>query len=162
MDENEIIKILNYKIFDEMKSYLIKNLAENPERFVGLFRSTTPSLKLLQNLLQSREIRFGDALEEIIRAFISQMGFINLDRILIPEGKKKLDCDQYFSDVEKNVFYLIEQKVRDDHDSTKKSGQIENFEKKLKFLKDKHQHIVGIMYFIDPSHKKTKLIIKNL
>ena len=30
-----------------------------------------------------------------------------------------------------DVHYFVEQKVRDDHDSTKKRGQISNFEKKL-------------------------------
>ena len=63
MESSQIEEILNRHVFDEAKASLLKSIAKNPDRFVGIFRSTTPQLKLLQNLLQSREIRFGDAME---------------------------------------------------------------------------------------------------
>jgi hypothetical protein len=51
----------------------------------------------------------------------------------------------------------MEQKVRDDHDSTKKRGQIENFRKKLTYLRSIHgDALIGIMYFIDPSLHKNE------
>ncbi|HPD34071.1 MAG TPA: hypothetical protein P5545_05285 [Bacteroidota bacterium] len=47
--------------------------------------------------------------------------------------------------------------MRDDHDSTKKMGQIGNFEAKLNLLNNKHQNkLYGIMYFIDPELSKNK------
>ena len=94
--------------------------AKNPDRFVGVFRSTTPRLKLLQNLLQSREIRFGDAMEEIIAILLSEMGFVNQDKRFLTSEDDDLSADQYFCSSDKTRFYLMEQKVRDDHDSTKK------------------------------------------
>lgn len=157
MDQTEIFAILNKRVFNEEKPYLVKNIVANPERFVGVFRSTTPRLKLIQNLLQSREIRFGDALEEIIEKLLVDMGFIAFPREIQVSKSKKMSLDQYFSDSRQSHYYLIEQKVRDDHDSSKKRGQVDNFRAKLEFLKRHHgSALTGIMYFIDPSLTKNK------
>jgi len=59
--------ILNKQIFESSKSDLFEKLSKYPERYIGLFRST--KTKILQNLLQSNEIRFGDALEIIAGRF---------------------------------------------------------------------------------------------
>jgi len=75
MDQSKIIEVLNRHVFSQEKAALLQSIAKYPDRFVGVFRSTTPRLKLLQNLLQSREIRFGDALEEIIYWINSCNGF---------------------------------------------------------------------------------------
>lgn len=155
MDQHDIFAVLNRHVFATEKAFLIRNIAENPERFLGVFRSTTPRLKLIQNLLQSREIRFGDALEVIIRGLIESLGFTNLPRaIMLPNGKS-MDLDQYFTTQAQDRFYLVEQKVRDDHDSSKKTGQVDNFRRKLAYLKALHGNsLVGIFYFIDPSLTK--------
>jgi len=133
-------------------------LAKNPERFIGLFRPTKPGAKILQHLLQSHEIRFGNAMEEIICEFLKDWGYKILPKVIIPDlsnPKKKLDIDQYFTDGRR--YYFIEQKVRDDHDSSKKRGQIDNFETKLEFLYKKHgENLTGIMYFIDPDLTKNR------
>jgi hypothetical protein len=156
MDQSEIIEILNRHVFSQEKAALLQSIAKYPDRFVGVFRSTTPRLKLLQNLLQSREIRFGDALEEIITGLIPAMGFEPLVKRFQTENDD-LSCDQYFCTPDRTQYYLIEQKVRDDHDSTKKRGQIENFRKKLEYLKTLHgTSLSGIMYFIDPALHKNE------
>ena len=135
MDYDKFCSILNKHIFKEEKKELLKKLADRPERFVGLFRPTKPDAKIFQHLLQSHEIRFGDAMEEIISEFLKDWGFRILPKKVVPDPKnpkKSLDIDQYFTDG--STYYFIEQKVRDDHDSTKKRGQISNFEAKLEFL----------------------------
>ncbi|MCD6573722.1 MAG: restriction endonuclease [Thermoplasmata archaeon] len=158
MNYNKFCTILNKHIFEGEKKELLRKLAERPERFVGLFRPTKPGAKVLQHLLQSHEIRFGDAMEELISEFLKDWGFKVLPKIIIPDPsnpRKKLDIDQYFTD--NKMHFFIEQKVRDDHDSTKKRGQINNFETKLEFLYRKHgQNLIGIMYFIDPDLVKNK------
>jgi len=158
MNYNKFCTILNKHIFEGEKKELLRKLADRPERFVGLFRPTKPGAKILQHLLQSHEIRFGDAMEELISEFLKDWGFEVLPKIIIPDPanpRKKLDIDQYFTDGE--TYYFIEQKIRDDHDSTKKRGQISNFETKLEYLYRKHgQNLVGIMYFIDPDLVKNK------
>ena len=155
MEYQTAAEILNRHIFDGDKASLLRNIAERPERFTGLFRPTKPKAKILQNLLQSHEIRFGDAMEELIKAILRDLGFTILPtRALGGEGED-LSIDQYFSSGTR--YYFVEQKVRDDHDSTKKRGQIDNFESKLETLQKLHgPNLVGIMYFIDPDLMKNK------
>lgn len=135
---------------------LMKSLAKNNDRFVGLFRATKPKDKISQFLTQSGEIRFGDAMEEIIEKMLAYNGFETLSRNLVTHDGENLDIDQHFYDRKNNKYYFIEQKVRDDHDSTKKRGQVENFKKKHDLLKEKHGSVTGIMYFIDPGLVKNR------
>lgn len=156
MESRQLEEILNRHVFNEAKPTLLRSVAENPDRFVGVFRSTTPQLKLVQNLLQSREIRFGDAMEEVISALLQEIGFVILPKGFV-SGEDEMSCDHYFRDSEQNTFYLVEQKMRDDHDSSKKRGQLENFRNKVTYLKGIHgDALTGIMYFIDPSLEKNK------
>lgn len=64
--------------------------------------------------------------------------------------------DQLFSF--NNTIYMVEQKIRDDHDSTKKRGQFSNFLKKVEYLKSIYsdKKIISIMWFVDPSLIKNK------
>ena len=57
-----------------------------------------------------------------------------------------------------NKIFMLEQKMRDDHDSTKKRGQFENFMKKVNYLHDTYPNkfIVAGMWFVDPSLIKNK------
>ncbi|MBC7328133.1 restriction endonuclease [bacterium] len=155
MNYDKFCSILNRHIFEGEKKELLRRLAESPERFIGLFRPTKPKGKILQYLLQSHEIRMGDALEEIIGEILKDMGFSLLPKsIKVEENDEELQLDHYFTDGK--TFYFIEQKVRDDHDSSKKRGQMENFEKKLKILIKQHSCLMGIMFFIDPDLTKNK------
>jgi hypothetical protein len=148
-------EILNRHIFDGDKITLLRNIAERPERFTGLFRPTKPKAKILQNLLQSHEIRFGDAMEELIKAIIRDLGFTNLSPRTQGVDGEDLSIDQYFTN--ESRYYFVEQKVRDDHDSTKKRGQIDNFEKKLDTLQKLHgNNLIGVMHFIDPDLVKNR------
>jgi len=159
VDYQKAAQILNAHIFDGDKRSLIQKVAEHPERYVGLFRPTKPRAKLIQNLLQSHEIRFGDAIETLIREMLKDMGYrvFSGDNLKLRWKGKDLSLDQFFCDREEKHFYFVEQKVRDDHDSTKKRGQISNFEDKLEALYEKYgDKLVGVMYFIDPSLQKNK------
>jgi hypothetical protein len=74
MDYNRFKKTFNEIIFEKSKADLIEKIAENPSRYIGLFRPTKPKAKILQNLLQSHEIRFGDAFEKIIEEYLKIKG----------------------------------------------------------------------------------------
>ena len=155
MNYDKFCAILNKHIFEGEKKELLRRIAETPERFIGLFRPTKPGAKILQHLLQSHEIRMGDALEEIIEEILKSLGFKILSKNMVNESGETLSLDQYFTD--EKIYYFIEQKVRDDHDSTKKRGQISNFETKLEILHKEHgENLFGIMYFIDPDLSKNK------
>ena len=105
--------------------------------------------------LQSHEIKFGDALEELIEEILKDLGYSILPKSITTSNGEQLSLDQFFTDG-KN-YYFIEQKIRDDHDSTKKRDQIANFEAKLEELFKKYKdNLIGIMYFIDPDLAKNK------
>lgn len=155
MNYEKFCTILNKHIFEGEKKELLKKLADRPERFIGLFRPTKPGTKILQHLLQSHEIKFGDALEELVDEFIKEFGFEPLDKNIRGKDGQSLTLDQYFK--KNSIAYFVEQKVRDDHDSTKKRGQVANFEAKLEALYEIHgDSMIAVMYFIDPDLMKNK------
>lgn len=147
---------LNRKLFEDSYYDLIKKIADNPDRFIGIFRPTKPKTKLIQNITQSHEIRFGDALEFIFERYFEAEGFSLCQKRFVDSNDKELSIDQLFE--KDKVLYMIEQKVRDDHDSTKKVGQFENFENKYFALTQmyKQYEIIPIMWFIDDSLEKNK------
>ncbi len=126
-----------------------------------MFRPTKPKAKILQNLLQSNEIRFGDATQKLFEEYFLELGYKNLDKKIKLNNNEYLDLDQIWTD--NKYIYFMEQKIRDDHDSTKKRGQIKNFEKKIiELLKVyKENQIKSYMYFIDPSLIKNKNFYSN-
>jgi Holliday junction resolvase-like predicted endonuclease len=156
MEYNKFKQIFNETIFEKSKADLLEKIADNPSRYIGLFRPTKPKAKILQNLLQSHEIRFGDAFENVIEQYLVLGGCEVLQKRFMLKDGNVLDIDQCFKKGSK--VYFIEQKIRDDHDSTKKRGQIQNFEKKLNLLQSKYldNDIVGLFYFIDPSLNKNR------
>lgn len=136
---------------------LLKNVIDNPHRYTGIFRLSNAKTKLIQNVTQSREIKFGDFMEDIVTIYIEKMGYNNLNkRIGTDENGDSLNADQVF--LGGDTVYLIEQKIRDDHDSTKKRGQYANFKKKFSLLERLYpgNKINATMWFIDGSLVKNK------
>ena len=160
MEYEKFEMILNQKIFTDTKSKLIENIAGHPERYVGLFRPTKPKAKLFQNIFHSQESRFGDAFEEIINAYLEENGCTKECSNVSINNKMK-NIDLYFNKGDKT--FVVEQKIRDDHDSTKKQGQWDDFKVKLeKIIEQKSvDKTCGGIFFVDPSLKKIKHIMKN-
>lgn len=158
MQYSNFKKMLKKEVFGEDLNYqILKTVIENPQRYIGIFRVTSAKTKLIQNITQSCEIKFGDFIENILTEYLSDMGYKNLNKDLgKDEDGNSLSADQVFQHG-KNVV-LIEQKIRDDHDSTKKRGQYANFVKKIKKLKKMYPtvKIHGIMWFSDDLLKKNK------
>lgn len=149
-------QIFNETIFEKSKADLLEKIAVSPSRYIGLFRPTKPKAKILQNLLQSHEIRFGDAFEHTIEKYLQIKGCELLPKRFTNSIGDVLNIDQCFR--KDGKVYFIEQKVRDDHDSTKKRGQILNFEKKLDIMLSNYgeEELIGVIYFIDPDFVKNK------
>lgn len=140
-----------------MYSNLLETVIKNPTRYSGIFRLTNAKSKLVQNITQSQEIKFGDFLEDIVTIYLARTGFENIEKRLPGnEVFDELNVDQIFE--KDNIVHLVEQKIRDDHDSTKKRGQFENFLKKFKVLKATYpdKKIIGSMWFFDNSLKKNR------
>lgn len=153
------IEKLNSRIKSDDTFYyeLLKTVIAYPNRYTGIFRLSNAKTKLVQNVTQSREIKFGDFMEDIVTEYIGEMGYTNLNKSIgTDHDGNALSADQVF--IRGNTVYLVEQKIRDDHDSTKKRGQYENFQKKFTFLSEnypRHQ-VVATMWFIDDSLVKNK------
>lgn len=150
---------LNLKIRDGVDFYkeIITTIIKNPYRYAGLFRLSNAKTKLLQNITQSREIKFGDFMEDIVTDYLGLRGFHNLPKWLGTNADgDDLSADQMSE--KDGILYFVEQKIRDDHDSTKKRGQFENFEKKIRHIRTIYPQytLKAYMWFIDSSLKKNK------
>ncbi len=159
IDYNHFKSELEKTVYKNAKADLINKVATNPDRYVGIFRPTSPELKLIQNITQSHEISFGDFIEDIITEYLGHY-YVNLPKRAIYNNEDIL-FDQLFE--YDNTIFMIEQKMRDDHDSTKKRGQFENFVKKIEYLKEKYpnKHINAGMWFVDNSLTKNKRYYEN-
>ncbi len=156
---DRFIERLNNRIKSDASFFyeLLVTVVKNPNRYTGIFRLSNAKTKLIQNVTQSREIKFGDFMEEIVTEYIEKMGYINLNKSIGTDAEgNALSADQVFR--KQDTVYLIEQKIRDDHDSTKKRGQYENFRKKYTLLRSKYPdcNINATMWFIDDSLVKNK------
>ncbi|MBR1375252.1 MAG: hypothetical protein IJ566_04120 [Cardiobacteriaceae bacterium] len=160
MKYEEFKQKLNLQVFGEDVNYeILTTVIKNPNRYIGLFRVTNAKTKLIQNITQSCEIKFGDFIEDILTQYILDTGYHNLDKnIGVDENNDELNVDQLFKNNNENIIYIIEQKIRDDHDSTKKRGQYANFIKKIKLIKTKFKNhkIKATMWFSDDSLKKNR------
>ena len=136
---------------------LLENVIDNPSRYCGLFRLSNAKSKLIQNITQSREIKFGDIIEELTTYYISKLGYSNYNKNLGKDNNGDLlNVDQFFTDG--NKLFLTEMKIRDDHDSTKKRGQYQNFRKKVSLVRERYpgKHLDASMWFVDDSLVKNK------
>lgn len=146
----------NRIVFGSSKRDLLKKIAEYPDRYIGIFRPTKPKAKILQNLTQSNEIRFGDAFERIIRDYFEENEYERLNKNIELADSSWVVADQLIKFGDTTIF--VEQKIRDDHDSTKKRGQIDNFKKKVAALAGRYgkENLKCFFFFIDPKLQKNK------
>lgn len=142
---------------DDFYLSLLETIIKEPTRYCGLFRLSNAKTKLIQNVMQSREIKFGDIIEELTTQYLHLMGYQNLNKNIgaLPDGDI-LNLDQHFTDG--STIYIVEMKIRDDHDSTKKRGQYQNFHNKILLTRKNNidKHINASMWFVDDGLKKNK------
>ena len=129
----------------------IKGILKDFDRFSTNFQLLPFKEKLKQYYFTKINIKYGYALEEIVKRLIVENNGILLNGKISNE----YNCDLLFELNDK--IYLIEQKVRDDHDSSKKKGQVENYLVKVNYLKNKYgENIKTAFWFIDGNFKKNK------
>lgn len=115
----EFIQMFNEKMNNGKEFYLelLKKIIDNPNRYYSTFRIASFKQKLLQNLTQSQEIKFGDFVEYITTKYLEKIGYVNLNKNILKDEKGNFfKVDQIFIDNEENKLYFVEQKIRDDHD----------------------------------------------
>ena len=111
ISHSRFIEILSHHISnsDDFLDDLLKTVITNPNRYCGIFRLSDAKTKLIQNVTQSKEIKFGDFMEDIITEYLGLAGYQNMPKNI---GKNKerdeLNVDQLF--VLGKTLFLIEQK----------------------------------------------------
>ncbi|WP_027062894.1 HpyAIV family type II restriction enzyme [Mesoplasma seiffertii] len=154
----EVEDIINKEVFGNSFSIeTIVDIAKNYKRFFSEYRIVSFKNKLIQNKTQSIEIKFGYAMEKIVEFFLIENGFEKINnKFKDLDSNKDYAIDQFFQN--ENSIYIVEQKMRDDHDSSKKVGQFINFQSKVKYLSEYRTEKAkyAYIYFIDEQHKKNK------
>lgn len=132
---------------------ILKTINDNPYRFVGDYRIFSPKHKLVQCFSHSIEIKMGKLLEQYLKNCLEELGAVYLNR---RTENNKYEFDQFFK--YNDCIVLIEQKIRDDHDSTKKTGQINNYLNKKILLSEEYptNNFFSFMWFIDDNFTKNK------
>lgn len=152
MNKKKIEEIFN-KHFEGLGEYFNKKAIQNKEKsFDDFYYVPLPTKDLISGtIFNTCNIRYGDFLEEIINEFLIENGAI------IPlEDKRKGNYDLLFKI--DDILYVGEIKIRDNHDSTKKLGQISNLTEKALLQKEKNDNlkVIAIFFFIDPNEKKNR------
>lgn len=151
ISREECFAILDKHIKSDISQFWTNTLANTDiHRLTTQFMPFSFEDKLKQYYFTSQAVCFGNALEEIFHVFLEKNGAVFLDRHYVAQH----DCDQLFSYLDKVA--LIEQKVRDDHDSSKKKGQIENFNAKKTALRQDFNNFYCSSWFIDDGLRKNQ------
>lgn len=142
-------KWINSKIIDE---YILKKITENHEVLTSDFNILNPRENMLKSLNQSLEIKMGYILEDVMISLFKESKFKIYESKLITDFNEKLNVDAVIGN--KNLIYVIEFKKRDNHDSTKYRGQLDNLIKKTKEInfKYKNKKIISIIAFFDETY----------
>lgn len=168
--KKDIEAIFNKRIITSIIVNLINNYSKNSDKWFNKFTPPFSKETRIKGFLsQSSNIKFGDAWEEAVRLLLERKGYKHMSYTIdsskfIPDVKKK--SLQYDIHVEKDgIIYVGELKMRDNHDSTKKTGQLQDLHNKIivSYKKYSPQKIIGFELFLDPSLKANgKSILKEL
>jgi hypothetical protein len=164
---SDFAKVLSDTIDREALSRLLNSLCREPRRFTGVFRPSRSRQKLLLHLLQSKEICFGDAIEVVFASILEVSGYTALEKKLRftdeSDNVKSLECDLFFRSPTGGALLLVEQKMRDDHDSSKSRGQWTNFVQKVRVIREQYRdvHLYAVMHFVDPAFCKNKVLYQG-
>lgn len=169
INKKEYAQIINNHIYKNNYKKFIEKISDDPNFINGDFVPLTIREKMRYNRMHSTIIKFGDAMEEMLTEYIDKIFRDDKTYKKLPKKIKEKESltgkayniDQLFQ--LKNKVYLIEQKIGDGHDSTKKDGQFNNFENKYKEIKARYlgMEIVPIMWFMDDKIRKNETYYKQ-
>ena len=122
---------------------------------------------LFYSVTNSRQISHGTRSEAAIDNIVSsRLGFEVLDNTVWyakkgEEKPKKRKADHIWR-VKEGVIYVVEQKLKDNHDNTKKDGQTDDFNAKVKAVREEHpdERVIGVFWFVEDSEKPSEHTLK--
>lgn len=164
MEQERFDKLLDEVIQpNNMIPYIIQKMVEKPELLTGFKKINTFALRMYASFGQANNIKFGTILENYFQSYLKDLGWelLTRDYTLTKDeiNEYKNDSDKVNIDIVakyNNTIIFIEQKILDNHDSTKKIGQLRNFQEKASVLHREHPNndIYGFEWFIDDSQHK--------
>lgn len=151
MNVNQIEKVYENIVYGNTLKKLINTLATNPKRFISPFSPLKSEEEIRTFLGHSSKIKVGNAYEIILKMLFELIGYELIEKKFSVNNKTKV-IDQLFKYNDRFIF--IEQKMNDDHDSTKKEAIIKDFEEKIKHLIEKYgTNIRAYLYFVTDTVK---------
>lgn len=153
MEYSKFKEILDKHLIIDDKTTFVKSLVHTKDaamRLMSGFKITSLESRITSKYLTSIQIKLGDALEDVFKEYLKEKGVNFLPRNFVTDK----DCDQIFT--YNGITFLIEQKIRDDHDSSKKEGQITNYNIKKQTIAKKVNNYATCCWFIDPDFEKNK------
>lgn len=133
---------------ESLETGIFKKFLDKPAILLSDFSLFEGIQKITHSTLVSLDIKFGYFLEDLFNAILySKDGVKQLDRN-VKIDNKKFDYDSHFE--YKGVNYILEIKKRDNHDSTKWKGQLENLIEKFNLSDNTKKR--AIIYFIDSTY----------
>lgn len=159
MNYDKFAQIMNqHIILADLQYSLLTSVLTSPQRFNSEFQLLSAHDKLKNFLMTSLNIKFGYALEKITLAYLSELGFTALDNTLSNSG---LRVD--YLGIKDDMILLVEQKIRDDHDSSKRKGQVSNFIIKCHELEQVYSdNLHKVMWFIDDKFYRNKTFYHSM
>lgn len=139
---------------DYVLSFIIK--PSNEKRLVNPYGTTPYKVVLLQTLETSSGIRLGYANQGVISALLEESGYVKLPTTVTAADGMTLAIDHLVQ--KQGVIYMIEQKAKDDHDSSNRLAQLKSFIKKYETVVALYPgiEVVPIFYFLDSRFYKNK------
>jgi hypothetical protein len=161
--KKEIKEILKRRI--EAGLAVINKMKDKPFYFSNPFSIGTTEEILFGYVKQSTSIKLGDSLEEIMNLYFnkcvpgiksindkylknSEIQFDNLPKTEAMkelkenfEQNNKMNFDFVFSDLKKETIYVFEIKIKDNHDSSKRDGQLSNLVNKVLLINELYEGV---------------------
>lgn len=156
--DKELNNIINLN--QEFYLNLLKKMIEKPERFIDTLSISNKREQISANIAISKKIKFGYFLENLFQRIFTSFGFEILpNKINNYKNSSKVDILMK----KENTIFLIEQKVRDDHDNSKKVGQIQNYFEKINAIRNVYPNynIKSYFWFISEWFTKNRNYYQN-
>lgn len=163
MEQNEFDNLIKKIDPTNMIPYIIDKMITKPKLLTGFKKINTFSLRMYASFGQANNIKYGTVLENYFNKYLEEMGWKMLERdyTLTDEEKQRYQNDSNRVNVDlvakhEDTIIFIEQKILDNHDSTKKTGQLRNFQEKATVIQRTYPSydIYGFEWFIDDTQVK--------
>jgi hypothetical protein len=149
MQTNDLSQFFTDNVIEGEKRFLLQTIADHPDRYNTSFYVSHPEGRLLQTILQLREQRFSDAMREIVKMMLIDLGFSILPAKVQDAEGNDLAVDPHFASG--RAYYYLEWRLRDDLEASKRRSLLNSLRAKVDALYRLHgERLVIIVYFLDP------------